>query len=150
MAGDELTGLGLGLDLVYEAGSEHDPGDSRGRDTLVVHADDTFSLENRFAGDLEAWEGTLEAGTAARLVQLLDAAGFPAVPRHDIPGGSAMRRLARGSSTAYVAWHAARDLPGYAEVFALIDAIVGATMAAPGAPAAPVADLHMVEGPGED
>ncbi len=86
------------------------------------------------------------ADTAARLVRLLDAAGFPAVPRHDIPGGSAMRRLERGGATAYVAWHAARDLPGYAEVFELIDAIVGATMG--GGPVAPVSALHQVEGPG--
>lgn len=111
-------------DVAYISGSEHDPGDSRGEDWLTVRPDDTFGLENRFRGALRTWRGTLAAGSHAELVGLLEAAGFPEVPRHPVPGGSAMREVHHGGKAALVAWHAAGDLPGYAELFAVLDGIV--------------------------
>jgi hypothetical protein len=116
-------------DVVYVAGSEYDPGDSRGKDLLVIRADDTFRMDNRFRGAARAWTGSLADGSFAALVRLLEEAGFPDVPRHPVPGGSAIRELHHAGGTAMVAWHAAKDLPGWAEVFADLDAIVNAVHA---------------------
>ena len=116
-------------DIVYVAGSEYDPGDPRGKDLLVVRADDTFGMDNRFRGASRAWSGALAAGSFEALVRRLEEAGFPEVPRHPVPGGSAIRELHHGGGTAMVAWHAAKDLPGWAEVFADLDAIVNAVHA---------------------
>jgi hypothetical protein len=113
-------------DVAYISGNENDPGDPRGQDWLTIHPDDTFRLENRLRGSLRAWHGTLAPGTHAGLVRDLAAAGFPEVPRHPVPGGSAIRELHHGGRSALAAWHAGPDLPGYGAVFAGLDAIVDA------------------------
>jgi len=131
-------------DVVYISGNEHDPGDSRGEDWLTVRPGDTFRLENRQRGSLRAWRGTLTPGTHGALVTGLDAAGFPTVPPHKVPGGSAIRELHHGGRSALAAWHAGRDLPGYRELFARLDAIIDAV--ADGEPRDPIRDLTAEDG----
>jgi hypothetical protein len=115
----------------YSVGNEHNPGDPWGRSELVIRADGSARLDHHFSRGREprAWAGHVDAVALGELTAALDRAGFPAVPPAPrLPPGSALRRLtveADGTSQqALVSWHRAPSLPGYAEAFGLIDAVI--------------------------
>ena len=119
------------LTIRYSAGNEHDPGDPWGRSELVIRADGSARLDHHFSRGREprAWAGHVEPAALGELTAALDRAGFPAVPAAlPLPPGSAVRRLTvetdDGTQQALVSWHRTPSLPGYAEAFALIDAVI--------------------------
>jgi hypothetical protein len=115
----------------YSVGNEHDPGDPWGRSELVIRADGSARLDQYFSRGREprAWAGTVDAAALGELLAALGRAGFPAVPpTGPLPPGAALRRLTvevnGGARQALVAWHRTPSLPGYAEAFGLIDAVI--------------------------
>ena len=117
--------------ISYSVGNEHDPGDPWGRSELVIHADGSARLDHYFSRGREprAWAGHVDAAVPGELLAALGRAGFPAVPpAGPLPPGTAPRRLtveADGTARqAIVSWHRAPSLPGYAEAFDLLDAVI--------------------------
>jgi hypothetical protein len=73
--------------------------------------------------------GHVDAPVPGELLAALGRAGFPAVPpAGSLPPDAALRRLtveAGGTvQEALVSWHQTPSLPGYAEAFDLIDAVI--------------------------
>ena len=119
------------LTIRYSVGNEHNPGDPWGRSELVIHSDGSARLDHHFSRGREprAWAGHVDATALSELLAALDRAGFPAVPpTGPLPPGAALRRLTveadEGARQALVSWHRTSSLPGYAEAFDLIDAVI--------------------------
>ena len=115
----------------YSVGNEHNPADPWGRSDLVIHADGSARLDHHFSRGREprAWIGHVDAAVPGELLAALDRAGFPAVPpMGPLPPDAALRRLAVEADgtvkEALVSWHQTPSLPGYAEAFDLIDAVI--------------------------
>ncbi len=73
--------------------------------------------------------GHVYAAVPGELLAALGRAGFPAVPSAGpLPPGTAPRRLTveedGAARQAVVGWHRAPSLPGYAEAFDLLDAVI--------------------------
>jgi len=115
--------------LEYSSGSEYDPGDPFGRCYLSID-NGAAHLEVRHRGIRRTWTGRIGTGTLGAVDEHLAAAGFPAVPPHQVPAGSSLRTLTVGEGddapTARIAYHEASKLPGYAEAFALLDGVIAA------------------------
>ena len=119
------------LTIRYSVGNEHDPGDPWGRSELVICADGSARLDHHFSRGREpgAWAGHVDPAALGELMAALDRAGFPVVPPvSPLPPDATLRRLtveADGAvQQALVSWHRTPSLPGYAEAFALIDAVI--------------------------
>jgi hypothetical protein len=119
------------LAIRYSVGNEHDPGDPWGRSELVIHADGSARLDHHFSRGRppRAWAGHIDAAALGELLIALDRAGFPAVPpMPPLPPGATLRRLAVEADgtvqQVLISWDRALPLPGYAEVFDLIDAAI--------------------------
>ena len=114
--------------LEYTCGSEHDPANPYGRCVLTLYADGRLTLDNRVRGQNRSWGATVEPGVVDRLVALLDAAGFPAVPLHPVAPGATRVLLVRSGGTwtrtPVTGFHEARRMPGYKEVYHLLDSLV--------------------------
>lgn len=115
----------------YSVGNEHNPGDPWGRSELVIRADGSARLDHYFSRGREqrAWAGWVDASATRELLAALDQAGFPAVPpATPLPPGTVLRCLtveADGAARqAVISWHRTASLPGYAEAFDLIDAVI--------------------------
>ena len=144
------------LTIRYSVGNEHDPGDPWGRSELVIRADGSARLDHHFSRGRQprAWTGHVDAAALGELTAALDRAGFPAVPPAlPLPPGSALRRLtveADGTvQQALVSWHRTPSLPGYAEAFALVDAVIrqlsGDAVQYPAAPRPVIRDAAAVQ-----
>jgi hypothetical protein len=120
------------LAIRYSVGNEHNPGDPWGRSELAVRADGSARLHHHFSRGRgpRAWAGNIDAAVLGELTAALDRAGFPAVPpAPPLPPDSALRRLTvegedGTAQQALVSWHRASSLPGYAEAFGLLDAVI--------------------------
>jgi hypothetical protein len=117
--------------LVYRVGQEQNPGNPFGRSSLLIESDGSVRLEHvpRGGGPTRAWTACLDEAALQTLWSELDRAGFPRVAQHMVPAGSTMRDLqlerpGNVSQSAMIEWHEALKLPGYAEVFALLDRAV--------------------------
>jgi hypothetical protein len=114
--------------LDYFAGNENAPGDPFGRTELSLEPSGAAKLVHKHRGVHRTWTGKVDAATLASLWSALEAGGFPNVPKHPVPGGSAMRVLTAlvddKPVDAFVAWHAAAKLDGYREAFPMLDSIV--------------------------
>ena len=116
--------------LRYSVGNEHDPGDPWGRSELVVHPDGTARLDHHFSrtGTVGAWTGRVDAAALDALWSALALADFPAAPTTPMTPGASPRRLtveADGvTQGAMIGYRQAASLPGYAEAFDLLDAVV--------------------------
>jgi hypothetical protein len=79
-------------------------------------------------GKTRAWTGTVERAALARFVDGLNGAGFPVVPPHRIPPGTVRTIVVRSAgqehSTYPTAWHEAKKMAGYGEVYKLLDSII--------------------------
>jgi len=131
MPGDHYPLAMAWLTIRYSVGNEHNPADPWGRSELVIRADGSARLDHHFSrgGEPRAWAGHVDAAPLVELVKALDRAGFPAVPpAPPLPPDSALRQLtveADGTAQrALVSWHLTPSLPGYAEAFDLIDAVI--------------------------
>ena len=123
-----------GRTIRYRVGNEHNPTDPWGRSELVIHPDGTARLDHFFsrpgpAGPTGAWTGRVGPAALEELWAGLSRADFPSVPiGRPLPPDSTVRSLtveADGTSDqAYVNWHQSPPLPGYAEAFDVIDAII--------------------------
>ena len=119
--------MGVPRDTVrYGVGSKHNPGDPFGRSTLTIEPDGKARLEQDMRSGLFVFTGTVIPAALERFWQALDQSGFPEVPIHRMPAGSASRTLAVGNLTPRlpVAYHAVGTMPGYAEAFRIIDAVI--------------------------
>jgi hypothetical protein len=126
----ELT-LGEPFRLVYQSGNEHNPGDAIGLVVLTIEGDGGVRIDNRARGGLiEAhFQGTTDRSVIERILGHLREGGYPEVPRHAIPAGSALRTISIQSGTEEshcfpTAWHGVDALPGYREAYQLLDSIV--------------------------
>jgi hypothetical protein len=124
------------ITIRYSAGNEHNPANPWGRNELVIHADGTARLDHHPSrgGEPRAWAGHVAAPALDELMAALGRAGFPAVPgtaasrTAAIPPDTILRRLAVEADgetrQALVSWNHAPSLPGYAEAFDIIDAVI--------------------------
>jgi hypothetical protein len=113
----------------YEAGNEHSPTDPFGRNTLDLGADGELRLDHRGRDGNRAWTAHTEPDFLARLGRALRAAGFPAAPMVMPPAGSRMRVLrvtGEPAGEVLLPWHEALKIPGYDQVFGLLDGLVAA------------------------
>lgn len=116
--------------LRYSVGNEFNPGNPWGRSELVLAPDGTVQVEHHFSRvrTVGAWQGRVEAAAVDALWLALSQAGFPDAPTGPLVPGATLRQLTveEGGTTrvATVDWHKASTLPGYAEVFDILDAIV--------------------------
>jgi hypothetical protein len=115
----------------YQAGNEHNPADPWGRSELVIYPDGSARLDHHFSrgGGPRAWAGYLDAAALRDLLAALDWADFPLVPSAGaVPPDATLRKLTveAGGVTqqAVVEWQRTPALPGYAEAFDLIDAVI--------------------------
>jgi uncharacterized protein (TIGR02996 family) len=113
--------------IYYSVGSEHNPGDPFGRSWLVIEVDGQARLDQFTRAGHSAWTGTVAASALDKLWAALEEAKFPAMPRHPVPAGSAIRDLNVGGpdgKSAYIAYHAAESLPGYNVAFYVLDSVI--------------------------
>ncbi len=116
--------------LRYKVGNENNPGDPWGRSELTVDPAGVARLEHHFSRGrgTGAWTGLVDPAALDAIWQALDRAGFPAVPREPFVAGATVRVLAVEEDGAYrsamVDWHKASKLPGYAEAFDILDAVI--------------------------
>lgn len=115
----------------YTAGNEHSPVDPWGRSELVILADGSARLDYHPSrgGEPRAWAGYVDPAALRELLAALGRAGFPAVPPvRAMPPDTVLRQLTVESGgvaqQALVSWSHAPSLPGYAEAFDLIDAVI--------------------------
>ena len=137
--------------LEYCAGSDTSPGDPFGRFEMLIEADGRISLVHHG----RTWTATVDRAALEMVWAALERGGFPTIPQHRIPGGSALRTLTahRGETTSggHIAYNAADKLPGYSEAFPILDSIVrqivpDAIDAGTNHPAAVVRDIVAVGG----
>jgi hypothetical protein len=114
--------------LDYNAGLENAPGDPFGRTELSLEPDGSARLTHKHVGEVRTWTAKVDVTTLQTLWDALERGGFPTIPPHRIPGGSAMRTLVAhvgdAQQTGHVAWNSAKDLAGYSDAFPILDSIV--------------------------
>jgi hypothetical protein len=81
------------LRLEYNAGLENAPGDPFGRTELVVEANGSARLVHKHVGLARTWTGQVDVATLQTAWAALERGGFPEIPQHPVPGGSAMRTI---------------------------------------------------------
>ncbi len=115
----------------FSAGNEHNPADPWGRSELVIHSDGSARLDHHFSRGRapRAWVGHVDATALDELLAALGRAGFPAVPpMPPLPPDTTLRRLTVEVDDvvqqALVSWGHTPTLPGYAEAFDLINAVI--------------------------
>lgn len=117
-----------GVRITYAAGNEHSPTDPFGRTELVIHPDGTARLDHHQIGRHRAWTGVVDTAVLRRLLAGLERAGHPEYDPRPIPPDTTMRSLvtqrAGALESASIPWHAAAELPGYAEAFEILDSLV--------------------------
>lgn len=122
-----LPALGLPASVSYGAGNEHNPGDPFGRFALTVSAAGDAELEQHRRGrEPRTWTGRMDVGQLREVWSALRLGGFPEAPRHPLPAGATMRRVAVASvdgeqRVAMVEWNAGATLDGYRVAFELLD-----------------------------
>jgi hypothetical protein len=106
--------------LTFRVGSEWGPDAHFGLDALQLRTDGKFAFEHRQRGEVQVASGAVAPGVLREVEQWLRAAGFPAVPPHDIPPGSGLVELVvadRGrSQVALMHYYAALKFPGYGDL----------------------------------
>jgi len=114
--------------LEYNAGLESAPGDPFGRTELAIEHDGSARLVHRHVGRVRSWRAKIDLATLHAAWAALERGGFPVIPRHPVPGGSALRTLIAHHGDqkqgGHIAWNEALDLPGYNEAFPILDSIV--------------------------
>ena len=114
--------------IAYTVGSESHPGDPFGRSKVVIEASGDARLEQHTRSGSTAWTGRVTAAALDELWKALAAAEFPAMPKHHVPPGAAIRALTIGTppatSSVYIAWHASGTMPGYRDAFWILDSVI--------------------------
>lgn len=134
----------IGMQLRYQAGNEHSPFDTCGRFVLELDSDGTVGVtHHRRVGAPRMWTADAGTGVVERVLAALAKAGFPAWPDVPPPLPDTMVRslTVTGGPTGGVLlpWDATAGLPGYAELFDLLDGLV-AQLTGVEIPAAALAD----------
>ena len=116
--------------LHYTVGNENNPGDPFGRSDLVISPDGTARLEHHFSRvrTVGRWTGRVDPTALWSLWSALERADFASLPSSGFLPGSTLRHLVTevdgAPQSALVDWHGAAKLPGFAEAFDLLDAII--------------------------
>jgi hypothetical protein len=114
--------------LWYTVGNESSPGDPFGRVALTVDGSGAAELEHYSREGNGHWAGTVADGVLDRVKAELARAGFPNVPAHPVPGGSAMRQVELAADDhepqyAIMTEQFGRETEGYREAFAILDSL---------------------------
>lgn len=116
--------------LRYSIGNENNPGDPWGRSELVIQPDGTTRLDHHFSRlpKVGAWSGQVDPAALDALWGALERAGFPAAPTAPPVPGATLRRLTVEtdgvSEWTFIDWRTTSSLPGYAEAFDILDAVI--------------------------
>lgn len=118
------------MTLRYSFGNEHSADNPFGRAELTVPPDGHLQLSSFWVGRKRSWTGTIDRELVARLHAALRASAFPATPREPWPAGSTGRILVVEApehelQSAHLEWHVGGQLPGYGELFAMLDSLMG-------------------------
>src|SRR5213078_3275429 len=109
-------------------GNENSPSDPFGRTELAIEADGRARLVHFHRGMTRAWTAKIDRAILVTMWAALERGGFPTIPKHSIPGGSALRTLVahRGDarSGGHIAYHSASELAGYSDAFPILDSLV--------------------------
>jgi hypothetical protein len=120
--------LSADFSLSYTCGNEYDPANPYGQCVLTMGADGRVRLDNRRHGSARTWTAGIELGTVAELVALLNTAGFPVVPPHQILPGSTrtllIRTRGRELRTLPAGFHEVHRWPGYQDLYHLLDSVI--------------------------
>jgi hypothetical protein len=96
--------------ITYGVGNKNNPGDPWGHTELTIELDGRARLDQDALGGAFSWTGTVAASALESFWSALEEGGFPAVPEHPVPAGSATRILTIGadprSPVVYIAYHA--------------------------------------------
>jgi hypothetical protein len=113
--------------LVYSCGNEYDPANPFGQCVLTLTPNGRVRLDNRRFGSSRSWVAWVDLSILVELVELLNAAGFPVVPAHPIAPGATrtltVRTGGRELRTPPAGFHDVVRLPGYRELYHLLDSI---------------------------
>jgi hypothetical protein len=106
--------------LTFRFGSEWAADAHFGLDALQLRVDGRFEFEHRHRGEVRQASGAVAPAVVRDVEQWLRAAGFPAVPPHDIPPGSGLVELVvadqNRSQIALMHYYAALRFPGYGDL----------------------------------
>src|SRR5688500_5916976 len=123
------------LPLHYRVGNEHDPSDPFGRSELHVDADGGVALEQFQRTGRLGFGARLLPAAAQRLRTALAAAPATLPPAPRPVAGATLRTLTFGDGATarsiVVELRAGARLPGYGDVFAVLDAIVDQLLGRP-------------------
>lgn len=111
----------------YSVGNERSPTDPFGRSHLVIHVDGSARLDQYTRAGQVSWTGKVVPSALDDFWRALEEAGFPSFPHHPVPAGSAIRHLNVGGpdgKSAYIAYHAAENIPGYRSAFRILDTVI--------------------------
>ncbi|MEP7024414.1 MAG: hypothetical protein ABJB47_11575 [Actinomycetota bacterium] len=117
--------------LRYSAGNENSPTDPWGRSELVIQPGGRARLDHHFSRGrgTRVWAGQVDTGTLSALWAALTRSGFPVVPRLQLVPDATVRQLmveAAGlSQQVSIEDSQSRLLPGYREVFGILDGVIG-------------------------
>lgn len=111
-------------EIEYSVGNAFGPGGASGRDSLMIHEDERFELENERDTTKRRWVGRLRPGSHAELDRMVASSVFPAVPRQPPVAGSALRQLTHTGRSMVVPFHDLDGMLGYRALFDALDAIV--------------------------
>lgn len=112
--------------ILYSVGSKNSPGDPWGRCTLTMELDGRARLEQDTHGGVFVFTGTVAPSALEEFWKAIEQSGFPAVPSHETPAGSASRDLTIGdvSHQLPIAYHSVASWPGYGPAFRIIDNVI--------------------------
>lgn len=111
-------------EIEYSVGNAFGPGGAVGLDSLMIHEDERFELENERGTTKRRWLGRLRVGSHAELDSLVASSVFPAMSPHPPVAGSAMRQLTHTGMSMFIPFHDLDDMPGYRALFDALDGIV--------------------------
>jgi hypothetical protein len=110
------------LPIEDRVGNEHDPTDPFGRVNLVITETGEVRLEHVSRAGRRAWTAVATSDALASIEGALDASGFPIVPPA-MPLPDSGGRMLTVAGVARRIESRAAGLPGYAELFAVLDAL---------------------------
>jgi hypothetical protein len=116
--------------LHYAVGNENNPSDPFGRSDLVISPDGSARLEHHFSRvrSVGRWKGHVDPAALDSLWSALERAEFASLPASGFLPGSTLRHLVievdDAPQAALIDWHGATKLPGFAEAFDVLDAVI--------------------------
>ena len=118
----------------YSAGNEHSPTDRAGRVSVELEEDGTLRVSHHawLSGQRRIWSARVEPTVVSDILAAMAEARFPTQPDlHLLPDERARVLHIPGTGTVILPWDAALTLPGYADTFQWLDALIASAMTQP-------------------